>query len=191
MRQLTNGLLLASLVALATAAGPATLYAQTHDHRQPGLTEPGNDVFGTIQEVVHRLEADPDTDWTTVDLETLRQHLIDMRNFTLKVDVLSQKPLPDGVQLTVESTTEDAAASLKRVLKAHPPMLEQETGWTMEVDSLSPGKYRLTVTSPRTTDAEKIQGLGYIGLMAAGGHHKRHHWMIATGQHPHDHSHTR
>jgi hypothetical protein len=45
-----------------------------------GPTLPGQDAFGAIQEIVRMLEADPKTDWSKVDLETLRQHLIDMND---------------------------------------------------------------------------------------------------------------
>jgi hypothetical protein len=47
-------------------------------------TLPGQDAFGAIQEVVRILESDPKTDWSKVDLEALRQHLIDMNEVTLK-----------------------------------------------------------------------------------------------------------
>ena len=40
-------------------------------------TMPGQDAFGAIQEIVQILEADPKTDWSKVELEGLRQHLID------------------------------------------------------------------------------------------------------------------
>ncbi len=194
MLRLTRNLLTTSVLALALLSLPPNLQAQsyTHSKRHPpaehnrtALSEAGNDVFGTIQEVIRQLEADPATDWSAVNLEALRQHLIDMRNFTLKVDVVSRESLSNGLQLVVESTTPEAGASLNRVLNAHPSMLEQETGWEMEVKALSPGRYQLQVTSPRPADAAKIQGLGYIGLMAYGSHHKHHHWMIATGKTPH------
>ena len=29
-------------------------------------TKPGNEIFGTIQEVIQKLEADPNTDWRKV-----------------------------------------------------------------------------------------------------------------------------
>ena len=47
-------------------------------------TSPGQDAFGAIQEVVRMLDADPKTDWSKVDLEALRQHLIDMNEVTLQ-----------------------------------------------------------------------------------------------------------
>jgi hypothetical protein len=49
-------------------------------------TMPGQEAFGTIQEIVQILEADPKTDWSKVDLEALRQHLIDMNEVTLKAE---------------------------------------------------------------------------------------------------------
>src|SRR6516165_7172350 len=43
---------------------------------QPVLA--GQDAFGAIQEVVQILEADPTTDWSKVNIDALRQHLVDM-----------------------------------------------------------------------------------------------------------------
>jgi hypothetical protein len=68
----------------ATAYGQHEMHHNDSDTITP-LTEPGNDIFGTIQEVVQKLEANPDTDWSQVDLEALRQHLIDMKAFTEEV----------------------------------------------------------------------------------------------------------
>ncbi len=55
-------------------------------------TMPGQDAFGAIQEIVRILEADPKTDWSKVNLEALRQHLIDMSEVTLKADAVT-KPI--------------------------------------------------------------------------------------------------
>src|SRR5947209_3755409 len=40
-------------------------------------TMPGQDAFGTIQEIVGILEADPNTDWSKVNISALREHLVD------------------------------------------------------------------------------------------------------------------
>jgi hypothetical protein len=53
-------------------------------------TMPGQDAFGAIQEVVRILDADPKTDWSKVDLEALRQHLIDMNEVTLRADAAAE-----------------------------------------------------------------------------------------------------
>jgi hypothetical protein len=38
----------------------------------------GQDAFGAIQEIVGMLEADPATDGSKVDIDALRDHLLDM-----------------------------------------------------------------------------------------------------------------
>ena len=52
-----------------------------HQHHHPMGTDamqPGQAAFGAMAEVVRTLEGDPATDWSKVDIERLRQHLIDM-----------------------------------------------------------------------------------------------------------------
>ena len=46
-------------------------------------TQPGQGAFAAIQEIVEILAADPKTDWSKVNIDALRQHLIDMNNVTL------------------------------------------------------------------------------------------------------------
>ena len=83
-----------------------------HDHKTmprassnaTPLTEPGNDAFAAIQEAVDELMSNPNTDWRRVNLEALRQHLVDMDNFTLHVVVVSQLDgeLQDRISGTVD-----------------------------------------------------------------------------------------
>jgi hypothetical protein len=149
------------------------------------LTEPGNEAFATIQEVVVKLLADPKTDWSRVNLEALRKHLVDMQNFTLNVTVSDKKNISNGVQFTVKATTPDAQGSLERLFNAHPPILKQESGWDMKVSKNRDGSFTARVTTDKPEDVAKIRGLGYIGLVAYGQHHQLHHWMMATGRNPH------
>ena len=69
---------------------------QGHSIAHSPLLSPGNDAFGAIQEAIRELGAAPKTDWSKVNLEALRQHLADMQNFTINVDVLSQRPIEIG-----------------------------------------------------------------------------------------------
>lgn len=77
------------------------------DVMQPGISvvpmQPGQAAFATIQEIVQILEADPRTDWAKVDIDALRQHLIDMNNVTLKASVQSA-PVPGGIRFTAIGT---------------------------------------------------------------------------------------
>ncbi len=148
------------------------------------LAEPGNDVFATLQEAVNQLLQDDGTDWEKVDLESLRQHLIDMENFTVNVQVISKTDIEQGVQVIIEPSTTQAANSLDRALSAHPAMLEQETGWSM-VSEKSGKNYHIQITSTNPEDVIKIRALGYIGIMTMGNHHQPHHWAMASGNNPH------
>jgi len=40
------------------------------------LTEAGNDAFGTIQEVIMKLNNDPKTDWTKINIEVFKATFI-------------------------------------------------------------------------------------------------------------------
>lgn len=151
------------------------------------LTSPGNDAFGAIQEVVQTLMADPNTDWSRIDLEPLREHLVDMQNFTVNVDV-TQAPIENGFEAKVRPTTPAAAGSLARAFAAHPAFLKQETGWDMRV-ARQGDTYLVRVTTANPKEVAKIRGLGYIGIMAMGAHHQRHHWMMIHRVDPHHTSH--
>jgi len=148
------------------------------------LTESGTDIFATIQEAIQELSADPNTDWSKVNLEALRQHLRDMFEFSYNVDVLSQQAIDHGVKIRVKPVTVRAEKALDKVLNAHPMMLKMETGWDMQ-SSKANGEYQIIVTTAKTTEVNKIRGLGYIGLLAIGNHHQPHHWAMASGQNPH------
>lgn len=146
------------------------------------LTEPGNDIFGTIQETISALEADTSTNWQKVNIEALRRHLLDMKAFTEQVEVFNKKDLPRGVQFQVHPQNKRAQVALKHLFAMHPAMLKKETGWDMKTELQQNGDWLVSCTSGNPGDVAKIRALGYIGLIAEGAHHQLHHWMIATGR---------
>ena len=148
------------------------------------LLEAGNDAFGTIQEVIKKLESDPETDWSKVDIEALRVHLSDMQDMTINIEVISQNDIPNGVETTIKATTPRAYKALKRAFMAHPKQLKKDTGWNMKVEEKNKN-FIIKATTSKKNEIAKLRGLGYIGLMAYGSHHQPHHWMIATGKNPH------
>jgi hypothetical protein len=152
--------------------------------RSTVLQAPGESVFGAVQEAIRRLEADSTTDWSQVDVARLHQHLLDMHRVAVHVAVEEKTPIENGVRLRVRPTTEAARASLDRVLDAHPHMLKQEAGWSMTVEEAD-GAYVLRTTTDDPADTAKIRALGYMGLLAYGQHHQRHHWHLVNGKHPH------
>lgn len=145
-------------------------------------TSSGQDAFGAIQEIVQILEADPMTDWSKVDLERLRQHLIDMNDVTLRAEVKAV-PIPGGLSMDVTGTgrTQDA---IRRMLVPHSLELDQMSAWSARAESI-PGGVRLTVIARRADDARttaRIRGLGFIGLLVQGVHHQPHHLAMARGE---------
>jgi hypothetical protein len=158
-------------------------------------TLPGQDAFGTIQEIVQILEADPKTDWSKVNIAALREHLIDMNEVTLHA-VADETALDNGVEITVtgEGRTADA---VKRMVPAHAHELSA-LGWNATTEDL-PSGVKLVVISDDPAQVTKLKALGFMGIMVQGSHHQRHHVMMARGEHPvgggeaaqseHDHAH--
>jgi hypothetical protein len=147
-------------------------------------TMPGQDAFGAIQEIVRMLEADPNTDWSKVNLEALRQHLIDMNDVTLKAEAVA-KPVDGGIEVTVTGAGRTAQA-IQRMVPAHAHEIEQShlNGWSAKTEPLPDGVV-LTVTSSDPQQVQRIRGLGFIGVMVSGSHHQAHHLAMAKGEFVH------
>jgi hypothetical protein len=156
--------------------------SQTSDTTTP--TMPGQDAFGAIQENVRILEADPKTDWSKVNLEALRQHLIDMKDVTLKADAAA-KPIDGGVEIAVTGT-ERTIKAIQRMISAHAHEIDQAhlNGWNAKTAPL-PNGVLLTVTSSDPQQVQHIRGLGFIGLLVSGSHHQQHHLAMAKGEFMH------
>jgi MFS superfamily sulfate permease-like transporter len=155
---------------------------ETSDTATP--TMPGQDTFGAIQEIVHILESDPKTDWSKVNLEALRQHLIDMSEVTLKVDAVTE-PIDGGIKVNVTGTGRTVEAIQRMVAaQAHQVDRTHLNGWSAKTEPLSNGVL-LTVTSGDPQQVQHIRGLGFIGFMASGSHHQAHHLAMAKGEFVH------
>jgi hypothetical protein len=141
-------------------------------------TMPGQDAFGTIQEVVRILEADPATDWSKVDIAALREHLIDMDDVTLRA-AASERMLDNGIEIAVTGEGRTLAA-IKRMVPAHVQVLK-EIGWNAKTEEL-PSGVKLTVMASEATPLTKLKALGFMGIMVMGGHHQPHHLMMAKGE---------
>jgi hypothetical protein len=172
---------------------PLTLRAQDHSRHVPGMVHPasapavlptqgGQSAFAAIMEIARLLEADSTTNWSTVSLERLRRHLIDMDLVTMQSRV-SAVNVPNGAAFTVRGAP-SVAAAIKRMTASHLAMVEQEGGPRVQ-RMLLPDGVRLIVTARAANDpaaAARIRALGFIGLMVSGDPHQAHHLMIAKGQ---------
>lgn len=167
------------------AAHSATPPASDTAARPRTTTLPGQDAFGAIAEVVKVLKADPSTDWSRVNIEALRQHLIDMNEVTLRSAVTTED-VPGGLRMTVTGTgrTRDA---IQRMITAHRHMLMME-GLDGVADTIAAGM-RWTVTTSDPKRVAELRGLGFIGIMTLGDHHTTHHLQLARGETPAGHAH--
>ncbi len=145
---------------------------------------PGQDAFGAIQEIVQILEADPATDWSKVDLEALRQHLIDMNEVTLHAEA-APKQINGGLEIAVTGSGRTRVA-IRRMIPAYAQMANAYNGWTAKASELPNGEL-LTVTATNPKEGQHIRGLGYIGLLTSGSWHQPHHLAMAKGEFDHEH----
>jgi len=143
---------------------------------QPTL--PGQDAFGAIQEVVQILEADPATDWSKVNIDTLREHLIDMNEVTLRA-AAAERILDNGIEIAVTGEGRTSAA-IKRMVPAHVAELVK-LGWNAKTEDLRNG-VKLTVVTSDPKELTKLKALGFMGIMVRGAHHQPHHLMMAKGE---------
>lgn len=143
---------------------------------------PGQSAYGVIAEIVRLLEADSTTDWSKVDLEALRRHLIDMDEVTLRARV-EQRAVPGGSSMSITGTGRTVGA-IRRMTTAHARTLAS-LGMSAETAEI-PNGVRLTVRARDPRDERliaRIRGLGFIGVMTLGDHHGAHHLAIARGEH--------
>jgi len=173
-----------------TATGAAGAQSRHHPMGDAAAatmpTLPGQDAFGAIQEIVRILDADPATDWSKVDLEALRQHLIDMNEVTLKT-AAAARPIDGGIEIAATGSGRTLVA-LQRMLPAWAQAMNGHHGWKTSATPLPNGE-RLIVTAADPKEMQRIRGLGFIGLLVSGAHHQPHHLAIAKGEFEHQYLH--
>ena len=160
-----------ALVGALCFASPA-LSQHAHNHATPA--EFGQSTFAALAEIVGMLRQNPHTDWTSVDIPALQRHLVDMELLATQ-SVAQQTELDGAVQFAVTGTP-DVIEALHRMVPAHAPFLDAETGWTTGVEANAAG-----VIVRVRGEQHIIEALGFHGLMTIGAHHQEHHFGIATG----------
>lgn len=164
-------------------AGMSQGMHQQH-HAMGGSMQPGQGAFGAIAEVVRTLEADPNTNWSKVDIERLRQHLIDMDEVVLRAAVTA-KPVAGGLAMEITGSGRTVQA-IRAMIIPHTAELDAMPAWSAKAEALPDG-VRLIVLARDPSDAKtvaRIRGLGFAGLLVQGGHHGPHHLAMARGEMP-------
>jgi hypothetical protein len=180
------------------------VYAQTMTHtpgmqHTPGMThdapkadsgtrkESGHAAFAALSEIVRQLDADPNTDWSRVNIERLRQHLIDMDEVVMHAAVTAEN-ITGGARYRVRGDSRTAAA-ISRILRDHAAMLQSEAGLVARTVPRPDGVV-FTVTARDMRDKRaiaRIRALGVVGLLTVGEHHTAHHMALARGDAMMDH----
>ena len=160
--------------------GNIGMHGQQSGMRSGTPTMAGQDAFGTIQEIVQILQADPKTDWSKVNIDALRQHLIDMNEVTLNA-AAAQRVFDGGIEFTVTGEGRTLEA-IKRMVPTHVSEL-RNIGWNAKTDEL-PNGVKLTVLASEAQSLTKLKALGFMGIMVLGSHHQSHHLMMTKGEHP-------
>lgn len=129
------------------------------------------------------LEADPTTNWSKVDIDALRQHLIDMDELTLHADA-KKEPIEKGLRISVTGGGRTLEA-IQRMIPAHVQDINGLYGWSVQAKAVPDGE-ELTVTGTSTADEQKIRALGFMGIMTLGTH-QMHHLAMVKGEMMHTH----
>ena len=165
----------ANHVKAATGSGH-DMHAAHQDMTLP--REGGQSAFAAIAEIVALLDADPDTDWSKVNISGLRDHLVDMNNLVLYA---TAEPSVKASGVSFRVTGEgDVVRAIHAMVPAHAIELNKIGPWTVETETTPDGAI-LTVNAKTPAELEKVKALGFFGLMALGSHHQPHHLAMAKG----------
>lgn len=176
----------------ALTAVPATAKENTEmDHSQhtmnhsqhaaPGSHLPkefGQAGFAAIAEIVALLSKDPKTDWSKVNINGLREHLLMMNQLVMGATV-EEQAITNGRRFTVTGS-EKVLSAIQTMVPAHAAELDKMDEFTTTTKLTSDGAVLEALGNTTATNA-KIKGLGFFGLMAIGSHHQMHHLMMARG----------
>ena len=103
------------------------------------------------------LQADPHTDWSRVDIDALRQHLIDMDELTMRA-TYKKEPIENGLRIKVTGSDRTLEA-IQRMVPEHVRDIDGMYGWAVRATAF-PNGVELTVTAGNSADVQKINALG-------------------------------
>ena len=144
----------------------------------PVATEGGQGGFTAIAEIVALLQADPNTDWSKVNIDMLREHLVDMNELAMNATAKTQVK-NDSVEFHIAASDRTLKA-VHAMVPAHAGVLTDTTNWRVSAKLTDDGAIMILVAE-NLHELQKIKALGFFGIMATGAHHQDHHMLIATG----------
>jgi len=151
--------------------------AISQNSKQP--REGGHASFAALIEIVDMLEKDRKTDWDSVNIEDLREHLLDMNHLMLNTEATKSITGDTQIQFDVSGTTL-SIPSIHRMVVAHSRYIEQSRGWAIEPVLNNLGA-SLIITLENPAALKRVNALGFYGFMSLDSHHQHHHYQIALG----------
>lgn len=188
MKKTMKSITIVSAITAATFIGYGAAIFQSHASGEEGHSthtqsvgqpkEAGQAAFAAIAEIVTILTNDPDTDWEKVNIDQLRDHLVDMNSLTTEAEV-EKSVNGDTVEFKISGQGKTLRA-IQAMVPAHAKELAKIPGWRVTAETTDTGAI-LRVESDNATELTKINALGFFGLMATGAHHQPHHLGMAKG----------
>lgn len=140
--------------------------------------ESGQSAFAAIGEIVTLLKNDPTTDWSKVDIDSLREHLVDMNELTLHTSVDSAV---EGKKVVFRVSGEGRSRrAIQAMMPAHASVLSAANLFDVDVEKIENGAI-MRIVFDTEKQRQEIQALGFYGIMAIGAHHQEHHLQMAKG----------
>jgi len=128
------------------------MHAQMH----AADTQSSGNVFNSIQQTVEQLRADPNTDWSQVDIPALQQHLVDMEMLSLFASVESQDIT--GEARFIVSGQGRVLEAIQRMVPMHAEQMNKESQWQFNTEVMANG-VEFTVVSAIASDTVQIRAL--------------------------------
>lgn len=179
---LAGSVLAAVVIGYAFANSSSSSGDSHHDEMTRELkttpVEPGQGGFAAIAEIVAILNNDPETKWGNVNIEALRDHLVDMDELTLNAEV-STTTSDDELQFKIKGHGRTLRA-IQSMVPAHVKQLADDLNWKISAIQFDDGVI-LTVASNDEIQFQQLSALGFFGIMATGAHHQQHHLQMARG----------
>ena len=172
-------LLLIVLPLICFAASPSSA-----QHRQSTITSEnpasaGPFVFAELSRVIDILERDHDTNWDQVDLDALRDHLIDME--LVFSQALSATEIEGTtVKFSVTSVDPKVFRAAKDMATAHGGFLPSSSGYVWKTQATEDSVV-IEISAATSDLATKAAALGFFGMLTLDDHHSFHHEMMARG----------
>lgn len=127
---------------------------------QPLPTEAGEAGFAAITEIVTVLSNDPTTDWSKVDINGLREHLVLMNKLVLGAIVVEQA-VESRLRFTVIGH-EGALASIRQMVPAYAIELNKMAEFTATTTLIDQGIV-IEVLGKNSATNDRLKGLGFFG----------------------------